>query len=369
MDAQSTVSNLLALGEIEIGGSNPWDIHVHEPRWFARVLRGGSLALGESYMDGWWDTPRVDAFITRVHEAQLPRRIKKSPRFLWTILRSSLINEQTEARAKVVGRAHYDLGNDLYRAMLDRRMTYSCGFWKDANTLDEAQEAKLDLVCRKLMLEPGMRVLDIGCGWGSFATLAAERYGVSVVGVTISREQAALGRELSAGLPVDIRLEDYRETTGEFDRVVSIGMFEHVGRKNYETFFRVARARLKPDGIFLLHCIGTNTPHTPDPWARRYIFPNSMVPSMRQLVAASEDLFDVVDWHNFGVDYDRTLTSWYDNFCARWPELSARYDERFHRMWTYYLLSCAASFRARTNHVWQVALQPVGSKRVYRSVR
>ena len=369
MSAQATVSELLSLGGIELGGSNPWDIEVHEPRWFTRVLRGGSLALGESYMDGWWDSPSIDAFITRIHQAKLVRHVRRSPRAQWAILRAQLINEQTPTRSRVVGRAHYDMGNDLYQRMLDRRMVYSCGFWEKATTLDEAQEAKLDLICRKLKLEPGMRVLDIGCGWGSFAKFAAEKYGVHVVGVTISQEQAKLAKEMSAGLPVEIRLEDYRATTGVFDRVVSIGMMEHVGRKNYATYFRVAHARLKSDGIFLLHTIGTNTPHTPDPWARRYIFPNSMVPSMRQLVKESEELFDVVDWHNFGLDYDPTLMAWHDNFVRRWPEIEARYDQRFYRMWTYYLLSCAASFRARTNHVWQLALIPAGTKHRYRSIR
>ena len=369
MSAEATVSRLLALGGIRVGGPNPWDIQVNEPRWFARVLRGGSLALGESYMDGWWDSPRVDELITRVHEARLVRHVRRSPRAQWAILRARLINEQTPDRARVVGRAHYDIGNDLYQRMLDRRMAYSCGYWANAGTLDEAQEAKLDLVCRKLMLEPGMRVLDIGCGWGSFARFAAEKYGVRVTGVTISEQQASLARELCAGLPVEIRLEDYRATTGVFDRVVSIGMMEHVGRKNYETYFRVARERLTPDGLFLLHTIGTNTPHTPDPWARRYIFPNSMVPGMRQLVKASEERFDVVDWHNFGLDYDPTLMAWHGNFCRRWPEIESRYGPRFHRMWTYYLLSCAASFRARTNHVWQLALIPSGTRHAYRSVR
>jgi cyclopropane-fatty-acyl-phospholipid synthase len=369
MSAEASVAHLLSLADIEIGGPDPWDIQVHEPRWFARVLKGGSLALGESYMDGWWDAPRIDALITRVHEARLVRHIKKSPRVLWSLVQATLINEQTPARALVVGRQHYDVGNDLYRRMLDRRMTYSCGYWVDAATLDEAQEAKLDLICRKLALEPGMRVLDIGCGWGSFARFAAENYGAHVVGVTISAEQARLARELCAGLPVTIKLEDYRATEGVFDRVVSIGMFEHVGRKNYATFFRNARERLAPDGLMLLHSIGTNTPHTPDPWARRYIFPNSALPAMGQVVEASQDQFDVLDWHNIGPNYDPTLLAWHDNVERHWPELEPEYGPRFHRMWTYYLLSCAASFRARTCHVWQIVLAPVGSRPAYRSIR
>jgi cyclopropane-fatty-acyl-phospholipid synthase len=245
--------------------------------------------------------------------------------------------------------------------MLDRRMIYSCGYWKDASTLDEAQEAKLDLACRKLGLEPGMRLLDIGCGWGGMAKFAAERYGVSVVGITVSREQAEYARKLCAGLPIEIQVEDYHAHQGEYDRIVSIGMFEHVGHRNYHTYFRTARRLLKPDGLFLLHTIGGNVSLTrTDPWIEKYIFPNGMIPSPRQITHAIERMFVIEDWHNFGADYDTTLMAWLANFERAWPQLKATYDERFHRMWRYYLMISAATFRTRSDQLFQLLLSPTG---------
>jgi cyclopropane-fatty-acyl-phospholipid synthase len=285
-------------------------------------------------------------------------------------LRARLFNLQKLQRAFEVGRRHYDLDTHIFQAMLGKRLVYSCGYWKDAETLDEAQEAKLDLVCRKLELKPGMRVLDIGCGWGEALKFAAERYGVHGVGITISEEQQRYAQQLCAGLPVDIRLMDYRELAEPFDRVFSIGMFEHVGYKNYRSYMQTVRNCLKPDGLSLLHCIGGNeTVHDTDPWIDRYIFPNGMLPSIRQIGEAIEGLFVMEDWHNFSVDYDTTLLAWRDNFEQSWRSLSSRFDERFHRMWLYYLDSCAASFRARKNQLWQIVLSPDGVQGGYRAPR
>ncbi len=360
------MTDLLALADVEIGGSRPWDIAVSDDAFYRRVLAGGSLALGESYMDGWWDCPRLDEFFHRVLRAGLDRRVR-TPGWLLAALRARLVNAQAPSRAHVIGQRHYDLGNELYRAMLDARMVYSCGYWEDAATLDEAQEAKVELVCRKLGLAPGMKVLDIGCGWGGTAKLAAERYGAEVVGVTVSRQQAELARELCAGLPVEIRLQDYREVDGTFDRVLSLGMFEHVGVRNYRTFFETVRRRLREDGLFLLHTIGTERSETSgEPWIEKHIFPDSMLPSARQITAAIEGVFVLEDWHGFGADYDRTLTSWHERFEAAWERLRDRYDERFHRMWRYYLLSCAGAFRARRIQVWQLVLSPRGVPGGYR---
>ena len=281
-----------------------------------------------------------------------------------------MVNLQKPSRAFQIGRHHYDIGNDLFSRMLDRRMIYSCGYWKNATTLDEAQEAKLDLVCRKLGLCPGMRVLDIGCGWGGTARFAAERYGVAVVGITVSEKQVQLAQEACAGLDIDIRLQDYRQLDGTFDRVLSIGMFEHVGCKNYRAFMRVVRDRLVDDGLFLLHTIGSNRSVTrTDPWTERYIFPNSMLPSAAQIAAAAEGTLVIEDWHSFGPDYDTTLMHWHRNFVEHWSELVDRYDERFHRMWRYFLLSSAGSFRARHNQLWQVVLSPSGVPGGYRALR
>jgi cyclopropane-fatty-acyl-phospholipid synthase len=245
--------------------------------------------------------------------------------------------------------------------MLDRRMVYTCAYWNGATTLDEAQENKLDLVCRKLGLSPGMRVLDIGCGWGAFGKFAAERYGAQTVGITVSREQVELGRELCRGLPVTFELQDYRDLQGRFDRVVSLGMFEHVGEKNYRTFMQTVRRALADDGLFLLHTIGSpRTVHATDPWIGRYIFPNSLIPSAEQISRAFDGLFVLEDWHSFGADYDKTLMAWWHNFDELWPTLRDRYGDRFYRRWRYYLLTCAGSFRARSNQLWQVVLSPRG---------
>jgi cyclopropane-fatty-acyl-phospholipid synthase len=304
-----------------------------------------------------------------VLRADLDSRVRPG-RLLWEAAKARLFNPQKPSRAFEVGRRHYDIGNDLYGCMLDRRMTYSCGYWKEADNLDDAQEAKLDLIFAKLALEPGMRLLDIGCGWGGALQYAVERYGIEAVGITVSENQAALARERCAGLPVEIRLQDYRDMNERFDRVLSIGMFEHVGYKNYRAFMRIVRNSLDGDGLFVLQTIGRNfSGATIDPWIERYIFPNSMLPSAKQIAVAAEELFVLEDWHGFGPDYDRTLMEWHRNFEAGWKRLRESYDERFHRMWRYYLLSCAGAFRARKTQLWQIVFSPEGVPGGYRSPR
>ena len=362
---------LMEAAGVHPGGPGDCDPQILDPRFYGRVLREGSLGLGESYMDGWWTVRSLDGMLFRLMEHGVDDRVHGLHGWI-DDLRALLLNLQSGRRALAVGEQHYDLGNDLFEAMLGKRLVYSCGYWRataapGGMTLDDAQEAKLDLVCRKLGLRPGMRVLDIGCGWGEALKFAAERYGVSGVGVTISREQAEYARRLCAGLPVEIRLQDYRALDGatdasRFDRIFSIGMFEHVGAKNYRTYFEVARRCLKsPDDLFLLHAIGSNVSvrHT-DPWIARYIFPNSMLPSARQVADASEGLFVMEDWHNFGPDYDRTLQAWRANIEAAWDRLPPRYDERFRRMWRFYLAASMAAFRARRIHLWQVVFSPHG---------
>ncbi len=367
---EGVVRELLAQADVRIGGDRPWDLHVHNPRFYRRVLGGGVLALGESYMDGWWDCQALDQFIARVVRAGLRHALGRSPRAQLLVLLAVVTNRQSRSRAFQVGERHYDLGNDLFDAMLDGRRTYSCGYWKDAESLDDAQNAKLDLICRKIQLEAGDLVLDIGCGWGSFLGFAAEEYGAHADGITISREQAAFARERYASLPVDVRLQDYRELKETYDHVVSVGMFEHVGPKNYRTFMEVAHRSLEDDGLFLLHTIMSNqSGHTIDPWTEKYIFPNSMLPSPEQVATSIEGLFVIEDVHNFGADYDPTLMAWYRNFVDGWPELARRYDKRFYRMWTYYLQTIAGSFRARRNGLWQIVLSKKGVPGGYRSVR
>jgi cyclopropane-fatty-acyl-phospholipid synthase len=360
---------LLSHAGIRIDGNAPTDLKVHDQRLYARVFAQGSLGLGEAYMDGWWDADDLSGVFTRMLGAHLDERLKTLNTLL-AHLRARFINRQRGEHAYEVGKVHYDLGNDLFKAMLGKRLVYSCGYWAQASTLDDAQAAKLDLICRKLKLQPGQRVLDIGCGWGEALKYAAEHYGVSGVGVTISKEQAEFARELCAGLPIEIRLQDYRELDESFDAVMSIGMFEHVGQRNYKSWFEVARRCVTPEGLVLLHTIGSNgAPSRPDPWIEKYIFPNSMIPASSQVAEALQGLFVVEDWHNFGPDYDTTLTAWKANFDAAWPELSARYDERFRRMWHFYLAVSAAVFRSRRDQLWQLTLSPNGVPGGYRVPR
>jgi cyclopropane-fatty-acyl-phospholipid synthase len=354
--AQQLISTWLAEADVQINGDRPWDLVVHDERLFDRMLADGLLGVGESYMDGWWDSPRVDELLSRAMRAAIDTRLH-SLRDAWLALKARLVNLQARRRAFEVGRRHYDVGDALYRAMLDPRMIYSCAYWRGAGDLASAQEAKLDLVCRKLGLGAGMRVLDIGCGWGGAAEFAARRYGVEVVGVTVSQNQAAAARERCRGLPVTILYDDYRSLDGRFDRIYSLGMFEHVGARNHRGFFAKVRELLEPDGLFLLHTIGGRlTQKANDPWIDRYIFPNSLIPSRAQIDVAVEGLWAVEDWHEFGADYDRTLMAWSSNLERGWPALAAEYGERFHRMWHYWLMASAASFRARHTYVWQLLL-------------
>ncbi|EHM46404.1 cyclopropane fatty acyl phospholipid synthase [Yokenella regensburgei] len=348
-------NELLSQADVTINGSAPSDPQVTNPRFYKRVLQEGSLGLGESYMDGWWECERLDVFFQKVLSAELDKKLPHHLKDTLRIAGARLFNLQSKKRAWIVGKEHYDLGNDLFSQMLDPLMQYSCGYWKDAKTLESAQLAKLDLICQKLKLKPGMRVLDIGCGWGGLAFYMAKHYGVSVVGVTISAEQQKMAQDRCEGLDVDIRLQDYRDLNDQFDRIVSVGMFEHVGPKNYNTYFEVADRNLKPEGIFLLHTIGSKiTDHNVDPWINKYIFPNGCLPSVRHIADASESHFIVEDWHNFGADYDTTLMAWYERFLASWPDIADNYSERFKRMFTYYLNACAGAFRARDIQLWQV---------------
>ena len=344
-------SSILAEAGIELGGSRPFDVRVHDDRLWGRVLSHGTLGFGEAYMDGWFDADALDQFVYKLLEYDIYAHLRPDLGLAISFLRGRLFNLQ-RSHVTEVGEKHYDIGNDLYSRMLDRRMIYSCGYWAEAETLDAAQEAKLDLICRKAGLQPGMRVLDIGSGWGGFLKFAAERYGIEGVGITISREQAA-----------------HAALDGQFDRVISIGMFEHVGYKNYDAYFAKVRALLKPDGLFVLHTIGNNLTHTHgDPWTEKYIFPNGMLPSARQIATAIEGRFVMEDWHNFGADYDRTLMAWWANFDAAWPELRDRYGDRFWRMWRFYLQVFAAMFRARNIQLWQLVLSPDGVRGGYRRV-
>jgi cyclopropane-fatty-acyl-phospholipid synthase len=368
--AEAAVRRLLARAEIELNGSRPWDIQVHNPDLYRRVLAHGSVGLGEAYMDGWWDAEQLDEFFCRVMRARIDTKVREDLPTLLSAAKASLLNLQNRKRSKTVAEQHYDLGNDFYQAMLDPRMQYTCAYYQGTDDLNVAQEKKLDLMCKKLRLRPGERVLELGCGFGGFAKFAAERYGCRVTAYNISAEQVAYARDACKGLPVEIMHADYREARGTYDKVASIGMCEHVGYKNYRTLMEVVHRSLPDGGLFLLHTIGTNVSVTrSDPWFMKYIFPNSMLPSPPQLTNAAESLFVLEDWHNFGTHYDKTLLAWHRNFLAHWPQFAERYGERFKRMWEYYLLSFAGAFRARSTQLWQVVLSKNGIRGGYESVR
>jgi len=375
--AKQKIEALLKEAGIDINGSGECDLQVFNEKLYQRVLTGGSLALGESYIDGWWDAKSLDGFFYTILSAGVPQKFVFTWPELLAFLRAWFFNLETPARAFKVGQQHYDIGNDVYEAMLDKRLVYTCGYWNPstslragAQNLDEAQESKLDLVCRKIGLKKGNTVLDIGCGWGSFLKFAAEKYQAKGTGITVSKNQAELANKLCEGLPVEIKLQDYRDTIGKFDHVVSLGMFEHVGTKNYQTFFKKAHELLKDDGLFLLHTIGVSQPMKfADPWVEKYIFPNSILPAPAQISKSIEGLFVMEDWHNFGADYDKTLMTWFKNFDAAWPKLQGKYSEKFYRMWKYYLLSFAGAFRNRDLQLWQIVLSKKGVPGGYKSVR
>lgn len=364
------IESMLSDTGITINGNNPWDIQIHNNYFYSCVLKHGSLGLGESYMDGWWDCKHLDQFFHKILTAELDNKIKRD---LFTTLRigwSLLLNSGRKSKAFEIGKKHYDIGNDLYRAMLDKRLTYTCGYWVNAKDLDEAQEAKLDLVCRKIGLRHGQSVLDIGSGWGSFIGFATEKYGAHALGVTVSKEQKELADKLYKNFTVETKLQDYRDINEKFDHVVSLGMFEHVGYRNYRIFMEIVHNALKDDGLFLLHTIGgNNSMKGVDPWLDKYIFPNGMLPSIKQIGKSIEGLFVMEDWHNFSADYDKTLMVWHKNFENNWDRIKSNYDERFYRMWRYYLLSCAGSFRARKNQLWQIVLSKKGVSGGYKSIR
>jgi len=355
------VAGALKTAGITINGNKPYDIRINNNAFYRRVVAEGDLALGESYMDGWWECDAIDEFINRILRGRLTAYVKKNWVLIWHGIKSRIFNLQKSSRAFQVGEEHYDLGNDLFETMLDKQMVYTCGYWKNAKNLDEAQVAKMDLISRKIGLQARMSVLDIGCGFGAFAKYAAEKFGASVTGITVSRQQAALASDRCKGLPVEIRLEDYRDTKGQFDRVISVGTFEHMGYKNYRLFMQKVFECLADSGIACLHTIGGNfSSTTTNAWMAKYIFPNGMIPSIAQIGKSMEHLFVMEDWQNFGEYYDRTLMAWYRNFREAWPELKKKYDERFRKMWEYYLLSCAGGFRARHLQLWQIVMTKPG---------
>ena len=374
MSTQKFIAGLLEKAGVALNGSRPWDISVHDKRFFDRVMADGSLGLGESYMAGLWDCAQLDEFFNRVLSVRLDQQIRITTNLAWLALRSKIQNMQDQSRVWRAADVHYDLPVRIFEVTFDQRLTGSCGYWASANDLDAAQDAKLDLICRKIGLKPGakprQRVLDIGCGWGAFMGFAAEKYGVECVGVTISKEQVKYAMDRYTHLPIESRLQDYRGFNEPVDHIVSMGMFEHVGSKNYRAYFEMAHRCLKQGGLFLLHTIWGNTTSSHiDPWIDKYIFPNGVLPTIGQIAKAVEGLFVIEDVHNFGAYYDKTLMAWNEKFQSHRSEIARDYGEKFCRMWEYYLLCCAGGFRSRGISVGHFVLSPKGVPGVYQAVR
>ncbi len=374
--AKKLVTNLFNSAGVKINGDNPWDIQVNNDRFYRRTLRG-SLGFGESYMDGDWDVQQLDELFSRIIRTNLTGSGMVKINRLWLDLKSRLVNLQSRRGSMAIVETHYDLDHQLYEKFLGPYNQYTCCFFKRATTLEDAEKEKLEMLCNKLALGPEDKVLDIGCGWGGFARYAAETRGCHVTGVSISTEQIAYAREFTDGLAVDIVKADYRDLpdiypAGHFDKVLICGMIEHVGYKNYRGIMLVIDQVMKDDGHFLLHTIGNSQDTTVcDPWLEKYIFRNSMLPSIAQLAGAFQDIFVVQAWENYGHYYAPTLAAWYEKFERNWDSIKEikalkPFDEKFRRMFDYYLLSCKAGFETEFINLWQVVLTKKGlGKTVY----
>jgi cyclopropane-fatty-acyl-phospholipid synthase len=359
----SMLEDALAGSGIKINGSSPWDIRINDDRTYAEVLRNKNLGLGETYMEGWWDCEKLDEFICRILKAGLDSRVKGAQPLRLKSLGALIFNLQSRMRSHMVADQHYNMDNELFEAMLDPYVQYSCAYFDETDDLNQAQLQKIDLICRKLNITKDDHVLDIGCGWGGLARYIAEHYNCRVTAINIAEEQISYAREFCKNLPVEIKQVDYRDLAGTYSKIVSVGMFEHVGPKNYKTFMKAVHRCLKDNGIFLLHTIGYNeTGFSGDPWISKYIFPNGKLPSIAQIGKAIEGLFVMEDWHNLGEHYEKTLLAWHKNFNQAWLGLKNRYDEKFRRMFEYYLLSSAGSFRARHLQLWQIVFTKYGTQ-------
>ncbi len=353
---------------------------IHDERFFWRALLGADIGIGESYMDGDWTSPDL---VSLVRLAVRNLRLFDARNAMLSGLRQLAGRMRHRLRSNSLWgsrqniRAHYDLGNDFYRLFLDRQMVYSCAhFRRSEDTLDQAQVQKLDLVCRKLMLRPGEGLLEIGCGWGAFALHAARKYGARVTALTISRAQydyvaEVLSRTDTAPGSVRLLLEDYRRVEGQFDKIASIEMFEAVGLDRYDEFFRACDRLLTPDGSMLLQTITISEREVAAyrrrvDWMQTYIFPGSELASageiLRSLARATQ--LSLVDMESIGAHYALTLTAWRARFLRNLDAVRRLgFDERFLRMWDFYLAWCEGSFRERYTNDVQLLLAKNGTQR------
>lgn len=370
---QRIVAKNLKTAGITINGDKPYDIKIHNPDFYKKIILHQSIGAGESYMDGEWDCDQLDELFYRICLNRVDAAFYSNIKLFLIRLKNSMLNQQSRSKAYEVAKVHYNLGSKLFEYMLGPSLAYTCGYWKSAKSLDEAEFDKYELVCKKLMLTPGDKVLEIGCGMGGLAKYMAEQYGCEVVALDIADNQVKYAVKYCENLPVKVYLADYRDVDiynphhVKFDKIVSVGVLEHVGYKNYDRLLEICRTSIKEDGIFLLHTIGGNvSTNFCDPWINKYIFPNGMLPSLKQIGKTFEGRFVLEDLQNFGSYYDNTLMAWHKNLNDHWPDLQSQYDERFHRMMNYYLLSCAGAFRARAMQLWQFVLTPNGIANGYK---
>lgn len=377
---ERTVRELLALGTIELNGPKLWDLQVTDRRFYKRILTGGVLGFAEAYIEGWIDCEQMDELIARLLQAGIKQKLKNNWRLMLHLFQSQIFNLQALSRASQVADAHYNLSNRFYEYMLGESMAYTAAYYKNATSLDEAQYAKYDLVCRKLQLKPGETVLELGCGWGGFARYAAEHYGCRMVSVNISKQQVRYAKELCRQWPVAVFRCDYRDEACynpdkiRFDKAVSIGMAEHVGPKNHRRLFGTVFRQLKPNGLFLLHTIGSDRSLTAcEPFTHKYIFPNSVIPSLKQLSSAAEGWFVTEDLQNFGKYYFNTLKEWYTNVKSNWQSIQAldytKFNSRFDRIWSFYLLGGMGMAKSKANHLWQIVFSGKAYRDLYEAVR
>jgi cyclopropane-fatty-acyl-phospholipid synthase len=353
---------LLNLGD---GGAPTVAVTLSGKTTLPRIMAAPSLGVGEAYMDGRLVMERGDIrdLLELATRNQVAARLFKRPgslRRAWTrLVREN--NARHDARRNV--KHHYDLSVELYRAFLDSDMQYSCAYFEhDEMTLEEAQAAKKRHIAAKLALAPGQKVLDIGCGWGGLALSLAEAADVSVRGVTLSDEQLTTARARAAAQGLSDRasfsLTDYRDIDGQFDRIVSVGMFEHVGRPNYQAFFDAIAERLTYDGVALIHSIGRSSgPSTTDRFTAKYIFPGGYIPALSEVLPAAERAgLWVTDVEILRLHYAKTLQSWYERFQVNRAQMAALYDERFCRMWEFYLAGAEMGFRYGDHMNFQIQL-------------
>jgi cyclopropane-fatty-acyl-phospholipid synthase len=349
--SQRVIESILEPQDIHINGNRPWDMVVRDERVFRDIVTRGSLGLGNAYTQGWWDSPALDEWMYRVSQSPALRSARTLTHIIPNALATAsefLYNTQSLPRSQHVLKKHYELNLPLFANMLDPLMQYSCAHFGNTKTLPEAQVEKLDLIARKLEISERDTLLDIGSGWGGLAKYFSENKGCSVTGINISQKQIQFSEKFAPSQKVSFQNRDYRQIEGIFDKVVSVGMFEHVGPQNYRAFMKSAHKALRPGGLLLIQSITKSTSDKIcDPWIKRNIFPNSHIPSLAQVSAAAEDLFVLESVQNIGEHYDKTLMCWHKNFTKNWEKISPSFDSAFQRKWTYYLLTCAGVFRAR----------------------